>query len=334
MICSNSYDTISLVEQFVAILQIALADLTQRDLCLLPTSVTIQVELKAIRRARFEMLPGNDASSMMVTLPNMNAVSQAELEEMQHDVSSIALAVLTQCSCLSDKDLIRRLESAFRDGLTSKVFIVRPYSDLFAQFVDPAEYDRRRAASLGPPDANTYVIRSVPELAWLDTPGPGYSPEKAKIALRNRYERGAKPIAITLARLRGNPRFQEWVAQHRADGRKDWWILLVLMNTILNYRARIEVAPNDLQGLRQYMAKVLHEEESVDAVEFPVEILFSEEAKMSATTFILTTTNVWNLTVRSRTPDLKAIENLLRMRYGQASDDVEHVDPFSVEQHI
>jgi hypothetical protein len=216
--CPNSYDTICLVEQFVAILQIALADLAQRDLCLLPTSVSIQVELKAIHRAGFEMLPGNNASGMKVTLPKMNAASLAELEDMQQDVCSIALAVLTQCSCLSDKDLIRRLDSAFRDGLTSKVFIVRPYSDLFAQFVDPAEYDRRRAASLGPPDASAYIVRSAPELAWLDTPGPGYTPEKARIALRNRYERGASPIATTIARVRGNPRFQEWVAQHRATG--------------------------------------------------------------------------------------------------------------------
>lgn len=87
--CPNNYDTICLVEQFVAILQIALADLAQRDLCLLPTNVSIQVELKAIRRARLEILPGNNASGMMVTLPKINAVSQDELEEIQHDVSSI-----------------------------------------------------------------------------------------------------------------------------------------------------------------------------------------------------------------------------------------------------
>jgi hypothetical protein len=330
--CPNSYDTICLVEQFVSILQIALADLAQRDLCLLPTSVSIQVELRAIHRARFEMLPGNDASSMKVTLPKMNAVSHAELEEMQQDVSSIALAVLTQCSCLSDKDLLSRLDSAFRDGLTSKVFIVRPYSDLFAQFVDSTEYDRRRIAPLGPPDANAYVIRSAPELAWLVTPGLGYTREKAEIALRNRYERGTRPIATTLARLRGNPRFQEWVALHRADGRKDWWILLVLMNTILNYRARFAVAPNDVQGLQQYMSNVLHEVESVHAPEFPVEILFSEDAKISANSFMITTAKVWNLTIRSRTPDFKAFEKLLGTRYGQATDDVEHIDPFSEDQ--
>jgi len=330
--CPNNYDTICLVEQFVAILQIALADLAQRDLCLLPTNVSIQVELKAIRRARLEILPGNNASGMMVTLPKINAVSQDELEEIQHDVSSIALAVLTQCSCLPDKDLFRRLDNAFRDGLSSKVFIVRPYSELFAQFVDSTEYDRRRAMLLGPPDASAYVIRSATELAWLDTPGPGYTPEKAQIALRNRYERGTKPIATTLARLRGNPRFQEWVAHHRADGRKDWWILLVLMNTILNYRARLAVAPNDVQGLRQYMSKVLHEEESADAVEFPVETLFSEEAKMSASSFMMTTAKIWNLTVRSRTPDINAFEKLLGTRYGQATDDVEHIDPFSKDQ--
>lgn len=103
-----------------------------------------------------------------------------------------------------------------------------------------------------------------------ETPGPGYTPEKARIALRNRYERGARPIATTLARLRRNPRFEEWVAQHRAEGRKDWWILLVLMNTILNFRARLAVAPNDVQGLRQYLSKAMYEDEPADAVEFPV----------------------------------------------------------------
>lgn len=330
--CTNTYDTVCLVEQFVAILQVALADLAQHDLCLLPTSVAIQVELRAIRRAKFEMLPGNAASDMKVTLPTMNAASQNELEETQRDVARITLAVLAQCSCLSDKDLVRRFESAFRDGLASKVFIVRPYSELFAQFVDASEYDRRRAMSLGPPDVSAYVIRSVPELAWLDTPGPGYTPEKARIALKNRYERGAKPIAITLARLRGNPRFQEWVAQHRADGRKDWWILLVLMNTILNHRAKLALAPYDVEGLRQYMSKALHEEESAGVVEFPVETLFSEETQMSANSFMLSTANTWNLVVRSRTPDIKAIEKLLGTRYGQATDDVEHVDPFAADR--
>lgn len=330
--CSNNYDTICLVEQFVAILQIALADLAQRDLCLLPTSVLIQVELGAIHRARFEMQPGNDASGMKVMLPKKKAVTQAELEEMQLEVCSIVLAVLTQCSCLSDKDLLSRLDSAFRDGLTSKVFIVRPYSDLFSQFVDRAEYDKRRIAPLGPPDANAYVIRSAPELAWLDTPGLGYTREKAQIALRNRYERGTRPIATTLTGLRGNPRFQEWVARHRTDGRKDWWILLVLMNTILNYRVRFAVAPSDVEGMRQYMSKVLHEEEPADAVDFPVETLFSEEAKMSVTSFVMSTAKTWNLAVRSNTPDINAFEKLLGIRYGQSTDDVEHIDPFSEDQ--
>lgn len=330
--CTNSYDTIALVEQFVAVLQIALADLAQRDLCLLPTSVSIRVELKSIRRARLEMVPGNDVSSMNVTLPKINSVSKTELEEMQQDTCSIAIAVLTQCSCLSDEDLFRQLDGAFRNGLSSKVFIVRPYSELFAQFVDFAEYDSRRAASLRPPDASAYVIRSAPELAWLDTPGPGYTPEKSQIAIRNRYQRSARPIATTLARLRGDSRFQKWVAQHRVDGRKDWWILLVLMNTVLNYRARLTFAPNDERGLRQYMSKAMNDEESADAVEFPVEILFSEEAKISATSFMLTTAKMWNLAVRSRTPDIKAFEKLLGTRYGQATDDVDHIDPFSDDQ--
>lgn len=327
--CTNDWDTICQVEQFVAVLQIALADLAKRDLCLLPTRVSIQAKLQEVKRPKFEVLPGNAASDMKVTLPKAPATTN-DLEELQQDACGIALAVLTQCSCLSDRDLFRTLENAFRDGLSSKVFIVRPYSELFAEFFDAATFTDRRANALGPANADSYVIRSAPELAWLDTPGPGYTPEKGRLAVKNRYERAVKPIAKTLERLRKIPRFREWVAQHRANGRKDWWILLVLMNAVLNYRAKFAVPPGDVQALREYFAKATYQDEPADAVEFPEEMLFSEEMKMAANSFILTTAQVWKLTLRTRTPDINAIEKFLSARYGQETDDVEHIDPFAV----
>lgn len=331
VICSNDYETIRQVEQFVAVLQIALADLARHDLCLLPTRVSIQVELQETKRPKFEMLPGNAASDMKVTLPSKNLATPADLEALQQDTCAIALSVLTQCSCLSDKDLFRTVESAFRDGLSSKVFIVRPYSELVAQFIDAEDFTDRRSKLLSPIDADTYVVRSAPELAWLDVPGPGYTTEKARLAIKNRYERAAKPIARTLVRLRATPRFQEWVAKYRANGRKDWWILIVLMNTIINYRARTTVSPTDVEAMKQYMDKAMHEDETSDAVEFPEEVLFGKEMQWSADIFALTAAQTWKLTVRTRTPDFKAVEELLGTRYGQDSDDVDHVDPFAVE---
>lgn len=327
--CSNAFETVCQVEQFVAVLQIALADLASRELCLLPTKVTIEVELRAVNRPKLKMVPGNDASAMKVILPSQGPATPAQLEELQQGTCAIALAVLTQCSCLSDKDVIKALENAFRNGLTSKVFIVRPYSELFSEFTDSAEFASRRAKPLGPPDGEAYAIRSAPELEWRDSRGPGYTAERSRIALTNRYERGIKPIARTLARLRGSPRFREWVAGHRAQGRKDWWILLVLMNTVTNYRARHAVAPTDPQALREYMMRAINEDEPVDAIEFPEEVLFGDEAKMAATSFMLSTARVWHLAVRAQTPDLQAFERVLNVRFGQATDDIEHVDPFA-----
>jgi len=326
--CSNAYNTVRQVEQFVAVLQVALADLASRDLCLLPTKVTIQVELEAVSRPKLEMLPGNDASAMKVIIAAEGPASSAQWEELQQGTCAIALAVLTQCSCLSDKDLMKALDNAFRDGLTSKVFIARPYSELFSEFTDSAEFASRRAKPLGPPDGEAYAIRSAPELAWRDSPGPGYSTERSRITIAKRYERGIKPIAKTLARLRRSPRFQEWVASHRAQGRRDWWILLVLMNTVINYRAQHAVVPNDPQALREYMMRTINEDEPADAIEFPEAALFGDEARMAATSFMLTSGKVWHLLVRAQTPDLRAFERVLNVRYAQATDDIEHEDPF------
>lgn len=330
--CSNAFETICQVEQFVAVLQVALADLASRDLCLLPTKVSIHVELEAINWPKLEMLLGNHASAMKVILPAQGPDSPEQLEKLQKRTCAIALAVLTHCSCLSDQDVMKALNNAFRDGLTSKVFIARPYSELFSEFTNIADFASRRATPLGPPDGDAYTIRSAPELAWRDSLGPGYTTERSRNALMNRYERGIKPIEKTLVRLRRSSRFQEWVASHRAQGRKDWWILLVLMNTVINYRARSAVTPTDPQALREYMMRTINEDEPADAIEFPEEALFSDEAIMAVTSFQLSTAKVWHLVVRAQTPDLQAFERVLNVRYRQATDDIEHEDPFAIHE--
>jgi hypothetical protein len=327
--CSNTYDTLAQVEQFVAVLQIALADLAHRDLCLLPTSVTIGIGLGSVSQAKFELLPGNDKSGMKVTLPNVGADTSVPVEHLQRDVCRIALLVLTYCSCLSDKDLSRALNGAFRDGLDSKLFIARPYSELFREFIEAEDFEARRAVRLCPPDADIYAVRVVPELAWPLTPGPGYTISKARMNIRSRYEKAAKPIARTLDRLRSRPRFQEWVAKHRAEGRKDWWILLVLMNAIINYRARLATGGTDLPAMKEFLADVLLEEEAMDAAAFPEESLFSADSEMAAKSFTLSTATTWKLQVRTQTPDFSAVEQLLNVRYGLSADDVEHIDPFA-----
>jgi hypothetical protein len=90
-------------------------------------------------------------------------------------------------------------------------------------------------------------------------------------------------------------------------------------------------SPTDLDALKEYFTQATYEDEPADAVESPEEALFGEETKRSASTSALTTAQIWKLTVRTRTPDIKAFEKLLGTRYGQDSDDVEHVDPFAID---
>lgn len=86
--------------------------------------------------------------------------------------------------------------------------------------------------------------------------------------------------------------------------------------------------------MRKYVKAVTRDDERSDAIEFPEDVLFTKDADMAAVTFAMTTDRVWKLVVRSRTPDIKSFEKVLGVRYGQDSDDVEHVDPFEVSQRF
>jgi hypothetical protein len=100
------------------------------------------------------------------------------------------------------------------------------------------------------------------------------------------------------------------------------------MNTIINYRAKLETGGKDVHALRRYMERVMYEDEPAGGAEFSDEILFSVDMEMAANAFNLTAIKGWSLTVRSATPDVFAIDKLLNVRYGHGADDVEHKDLF------
>jgi hypothetical protein len=326
--CENVCTTVAMVEQLVAILQIALADLATKDLCVLPTRVRIDARIGSQSRVSIEIRPGNDEAKYRVTIPESYGEPGTGLDEMQEDACNVALRVLTQCSCLPSKALSTILKNAFKDGLQSKIFIARPYSELYLAYADSVDFNERRHEWLGPKDRDAYDFAEPAELGWPETPGPGYTKAKASTAIRNRYEKAPRVIKHTLLRLRRDERFHAWVTGHRAEGRQDWWILLALMNVVINYRGHLEAGTADPDSFGKYLRR-LNFEEDPNAPLFPVDELFGPSAEISIRSFLGSTASVWDLSLRGQTPDFDALDRLLGVRYRQNTDDVAHIDPFT-----
>ena len=112
--CSNNFKAVAQAEQLVAVLQVALADLAHRDLCLRLTTMEIRAQLGTVRHAECRFVPGNDGSKIDVTLPQARAGSE-DTEDLQDEAIAIGLATVRQCSCL-DKDLDLALARQPRAG--------------------------------------------------------------------------------------------------------------------------------------------------------------------------------------------------------------------------
>ena len=325
--CENTLNHIPFAEEFVAVLQIAIADIARSDLCLLPTSVELEVAATDVADIELVESPDNNRLAYRVEIPKSRNSTPGDLERVQSGVLAITTSLLVWCSCLSDSEIDRRLRQVYREGLSSKAFLVRSYSELFIEFCSRATFETRRIRPIAVELTKYFSQRQALELGWRDAPGPGYTKAKSHLFIRNRYRLGLLPVAITLSRLRQSMAFQDWVTARRQEALLDWQILIIIANAVANFRAPVLSGAN-LERDTEALRTLINREERADDVPFPEEQLYSDLA-LKTNVALAATAKTWGLTVRSRTPDFTALKQLLDIRYRQSSDDIPHEDLFA-----
>jgi hypothetical protein len=172
-------------------------------------------------------------------------------------------------------------------------------------------------------------IEPAPELAWRESPGPGYSIEKAEGFIRNRYDHAIRPIRLTLPRLRTDPRISLLLRGLHDEGLPDWQILNIIASMVTNFRVRTEIgSSDDLELMRETFAKWMFCDEQPDDPVFPDELVTEEELKFAKNVAVTSNLRTWGLISNLRTPDFAAIRRFLDVRYRNSSDDVPHESYF------
>lgn len=328
--CKNLKHVVPYAEEFIAILQITLADLSRVDLCLLPTTVALEISVENIDVVGFEDVPANSVASFKVNLRGTREKGELEVDKAQGEVVGIAASVLIACSCLPEKEVHAVIKSALSKNLANKAFLARPYFELWQEFSVADDFDERRSEDLNNPELPPFELRESAELHWISTPGIGYSKKKATEFLENRYRRGLMPIRKTLAKLNASDRFKKWVRALRSEGYLDWQILLRVGNAVINHWANSQGIQANLEKTQELFLSRLNRDEEDDDLQFPEEFLYSEHAEMAKSTMLASNAKVWGLVVRRQTPDFVALKKLLDVRYFQSTDDVAHAEIFDV----
>ncbi len=326
----NTYDETLIAEEFVATCQIIAADLAAVDLGILPTSVEIEIALNEGDDFLIDEKLDNEKTVWIVSFPRNWLAARDHAAELHDRVAAVATAVLHGCSVLKSSQFMEIMKKAYKEGLSSKTFSVRPYAELYSETLPKTMFKSLNRHEVRPPWYGQRLEYAVPsEISWMQSPGPGYTKAKALRFIGNRYKNAIRPIRLALTKLLEHEEFRTMIQKLRAQGYRDWFILVLLNNVILNYRVEKRVQGGaGLDELKKAMNDEMRREESADSAVPPTE--FFEEIRIDFQKQItwLAIAKTWDLQAPRQTPDFKAFERLLSERYRCLEDDIEHEDPF------
>jgi len=355
----NDYLHTILGEQFVAVLQILLADLAEVELCLLQTGVTVTLEAGDVDSPKLEYLPSNERVAWRVVLPSSGYDGPTGVGFVMRNALATAGGILSSVSLLHEGQLHHVLERAFRGGVSTKVFVVRSYAEIYRAFVEKDRFEAAQRHLQDVPLADREFEASAhKDLEWRDGPGPGYSKEEAIRLLQRRYTRPVRPIRLTLKKLALDLKFRLLARRLREEGWLDWQILGALGSIAINYRTwqmpelvayrscltrplighdnkddadrgGIDLeARKGLKVFERLSTELSEEEESVDSIPIPLSVFSEERIRDTLHSSTLATVKGLGLENRLDTPVFIAVRHFLTHRYGYLSDDIEHEDVF------
>jgi hypothetical protein len=324
----NERDVVAVCEEFLATLQIVLADLATTDLVLLPTAVYIEMSVTATSNVATSEAPSNEEAIWRVELPRRLLDDQRNARELIPDVIALVSVLLGKCSTLSRDAFHTRLETAFKEGLFAKTMVVRPYAQLYSEIIGPDDFGADVRSRHDPLFVReNFSPHEAVELEWKDGDAPGYSRGTAEEFIANRYARTIPPIRFSLPRLLCDPIVGPRLRALREQGLKDWEILLLIMNRVARYRID-EARPPTLEEHKRLMSEFVKTEESDTATPVPQSAFSDEEIQMQLMTGTATMAKTWGLVLHRQTPDFAALRRLLEVRYHITRDDIPHTDIF------
>ena len=325
--CGNDRRNVLAAERFAAAAQIVLVELAHRDPVFLPQEVHVEL-LTGTRLAgrdpvRFK--PSNERTECSVVLqPFTNSTDE---EELRIDLSATLVYLLARLSARPDNEFMLMVEHAFREGLTHKLHVARPYDDV-ANLLGDAHYDALAGVSMQPfPGVHVPVPGS--ELQLPATAGPGYDRDASLENIRENYEFLPGLLNQTLPRALSDPGTATSLQRLREDGWLDWHILVAITNVALNIRAAaagLLDRPLATQREQQALART---PETADSEPIPLAALTRESLSYTMQVAMLAIARRrWRLLSPTQTPNLTAFRALLATRYGW-NDDVPHRDLLS-----
>lgn len=310
--------------EVAAALQIVQVEFADLDLLVIPSVAIIDVELGDAEFPNIVQLPDNGRLAWRVVMPR----SAAQPASFDHP-AAMAVAILAQTTALPFDSFNELAAQRIQRGLPLRVFCVRPIRELM-EFAQPESRELGQLHSkVRPSIQHPLKPTEADDLKWRDGPGPGYTAQRAKEHIRNRYEKTLACIRLTLPRLIEDHRCKCLINHLRKKGALDWQILAVLAAIVAQWQVQRQfgyaLPPPDLA---RRMKERMFREERTDDPAFDLGQLTAERLELQEQLLTGAVFQTWDLAIHRDTPDFAAMKELLDQRYRHSTDDLPHEDPF------
>jgi hypothetical protein len=326
----NDFQTNAVVEYMIAVLQILLTDLANVDLCLLKTQANITIKVESVEEPALETVPSNDKRYWTILLPRSIDKTTESIQHFQSSILTIGTMILWELSLLPKEKFFEKIDACFKNGISMKVFVARPYDELYHEFAVNETSDRQIENQKVPKSDLPFNIPEVSQLAWVGGDGPTYSSNEAKELLKRRYEKIESLVTITLKEALKNQEFVGTIKRLKEKGWLDWQLLTAIWLICVDYRVRLnDYATSNNQIYDTLFSALMYDPETIQsspvpAVEFSESrLLFQMHANM------IHSIHIYGLEIHQKTPDFNAIFDFLKNRYRFVSDDITHKEFFN-----
>jgi hypothetical protein len=164
-----------------------------------------------------------------------------------------------------------------------------------------------------------------PILEWISTTHPRFNEAEELKRIERRYSVGLDGLRFTLPRVVTKPDFQRTVDLLRAQGWKDWHLLLAMLNAAANYRATLQVGVNaDTQQFQKAMKAEVFSAETAERSEVPVDQFSLPALKMFLMMAICSALGAEGLELHQQTPNIDGLFKYARARWRYFDLDVIH----------
>lgn len=336
----NTYEATLAAEEFLSALQIILSDFAGKDLCLMRSTLHFSIclavsdgqSLSGYKGFDVQFESSNEQRHAQVLLPPYHYFIDGLLTNKDLYVGALSIAneLLTEVSLLPTEQFQQMMEKCLDSGLPSKIHVGASYARCFRLFVSQDIFETSERATRTELSASHIFVSRYPQvLSWCDTLGPGYDSEKAHEFIENRYRRFLRPITRTLQRLAREAAFQATVVQLRAEGWKDWHLLVAVSHITINYRInQRKILLLSPQAEDAAARRLWSQPEPEDALPVPLSEYREENMHLQMKFFMSSFAGTFGLELHQVTPDFAALEDFLAHRYNFWSDDIDHADPF------